>query len=185
MLENENGLDWLRQYISAGGKLYGSCYAYDWVEQPFPAYIHFPQDDPVTSVQSYLGDSTVGVYDTVGTINDPVMRSWLSIVAPSQNPDSFPFTGAYVEADHTNEVADGHGLEENNGVVMPKTWVTDNQHRPDAPLTVTYDYDCGRLFFSAYQVVEDNPSPSIRPQEFVLLYLMMEVGVCSGSFPLE
>ena len=50
---------------------------------------------------------------------------------------------------------------------------------------MTYDYDCGRIFFSAFQVVESSPSPQIRPQEAVLIYLMMEVGVCSGSYPVE
>jgi hypothetical protein len=185
MLLNDSGLDMLRSYISAGGKLYGSCYAYDWVEMPFHQYITFVSDNQTTSEQANLLDSTVMEYDTHGTINDPQMRDWLSVVAPSENPDNWPFFGAWVEANFTNDVDDGHGIDENNGVVMPITWVTDNVHKPGAPLTVTYDYDCGRIFFSAYQVVESSPSPQIRPQEYVLIYLMMEVGVCSGSFPVE
>ncbi|MBW2276004.1 MAG: carboxypeptidase regulatory-like domain-containing protein [Deltaproteobacteria bacterium] len=185
MLTTDEKKDMLRTYISAGGKLYGSCYGYDWVEEPFHEYITFIQDDPTTSIQPGLLSSTVGSYDTMGTINDEQMRDWLAVVNSASNLDSFPFMGAWVEAEHTNDVDDGHGLEDNNGTVMPITWVTDNQHKPGAPLTVTYDYDCGRIFFSAFQVVESSPSPQIRPQEFVLIYLMMEVGVCSGSFPVE
>jgi hypothetical protein len=185
MLMTEEQLDMLRAYVSAGGKLYGSCYAYDWVEMPFHQYITFVGDNQETSEQANLLDSTVGQYDTYGTINDLQMREWLAVVDAASDPDNFPFSGAWVEANFTNDVDDGHGIDENNGVVMPITWVTDNQHKPNAPLTVTYDYDCGRIFFSAFQVVESSPSTSIRPQEFVLLYLMMEVGVCSGSFPVE
>jgi hypothetical protein len=184
MLANDTGLQTMRSYVSAGGKLYGSCYAYDWVEQPFHQYIQFPSDD-ANSVQPSLGSSTVSAYDTTGRIEDTQMREWLAVVTPGQNPDAFPFTGAWVYALNTIDVDDGHGLEDNNGVVMPKTWVTDLQQYANSPLTVTYDYDCGRIFFSAYQVVESSPSPAIRPQEAVLIYLMMEVGVCSGDYVIE
>jgi hypothetical protein len=185
MLEPEERLDWLRQYVSEGGRLYGSCYAYDWIEEPFHEYITFVADDPVTSRQANLRDSTVSAYDTVGRIEDQSMRDWLTVVAPTQYLDSYPFLGAWVEPLHTNDVADGHGITDNGGVVMPKTWVTDMEYSVGAPLTVTYDYDCGRVFFTAYQVVEDNPSLMIRPQEYVLLYLMMEVSVCSGTLEVD
>lgn len=184
MLANDNGLNMLRDYISAGGKLYGSCYAYDWVEQPFHPYIQFPQDDG-NSVQPSLGASTVSSYDTHGRIEDQQMRNWLAAILPAQDLDNFPFFGAWVYASHTNEVDDGHGLDIDNGVVKPKTWVTDLQQYVNSPMTVTYDYDCGRIFFSAYQVVESTGSTAIRPQEAVLIYLIMEVGVCSGELVIE
>jgi len=171
--------DMLRAWVSAGGKLYASCWASQWAEYPFPEYIEFHGDDT-----SYVVGN-VGYYDTNGRIEDPTMRAWLEVVAPGQNLDAFPFHGAYVRMDHTNVVHDGHGLPENGGAVMPVTWATDVQQYPGSPLTVTYDWDCGRVFFSSYQVVESSASTQIRPQEFVLLYLMMEVGVCSGSYPIE
>jgi hypothetical protein len=171
--------DMLRNWVSAGGKLYASCWASQWAEFPFPEYIEFSGDDT-----SYVVGS-VGLYDTNGRIEDPTMRAWLEVVAPTENLDAFPFHGAWVKMDNTNVVQDGHGLPENGGAVTPVTWATDVQQYPNSPLTVTYDWDCGRVFFSSYQVVESGASTAIRPQEFVLLYLMMEVGVCTGSYPIE
>ncbi len=172
-------IDMLRSWVSAGGKLYASCWASKWAEFPFPEYIEFSGDDTADPV----GD--VGSYDTLGRIEDPTMRAWLEVVAPTENLDAFPFHGAWIKMDNTNTVSDSHGLDENGGAVTPVTWATDVQQYSGSPLTVTYDWDCGRVFYSSYQVVESSASTAIRPQEYVLLYLMMEVGVCSGSYPVE
>jgi hypothetical protein len=175
----QSHVEMLRNWVSAGGKLYASCWASQWAEFPFPEYIEFTGDD-----SSYVVGS-VSLYDTMGKIEDQQMRDWLAVVAPTENPDSFPFTGAWIAIDGTAEVDDGHGIDEDNGVVKPITWVTDQQQYSGMPMTVTYNWDCGRIFYSVYQVVESTSSVDIRPQEYVLLYLIMEVGVCSGSYPVE
>jgi hypothetical protein len=70
--------------------------------------------------------------------------------------------------------------------VIPKVWVTDlgapGYSSAGDPLTVTFNYDCGKLFYSTYQVVESTPDPAIRPQEWVLIYMFFEVGVCEGEY---
>jgi hypothetical protein len=175
----------IREYVAAGGKLYGSCYAYDWIEQPFPAMIEFRGDD------ASMGAGTVSSYNTDTTIVDQQMRDWLSVVSPAENPDAFWVTGAWVYAEKTDDVDNGMGLEEDDGWVIPKVWVWDNTPNVGwnclgpgnkCPMTVTYNFGCGKVFFSAYQVVESSSSTVIRPQEYVLLYLILEVGVCEGEY---
>ncbi|MFW5739462.1 MAG: hypothetical protein ACOC1F_03760, partial [Myxococcota bacterium] len=83
--------------------------------------------------------------------------------------------------DATQEVDDGHGLEEDNGVVKPYTWVQDNGSYPGSPLMVTYNYDYGKVFYSVYET--SSSTAVITPQEYVLLYVILEVGVCSNPPP--
>jgi len=177
-------LEQIRQYVAAGGKFYGTCYAYDWIEQPFHEYIEFPGDDDV--LMDAIGNGWSG-----GTvIADDALRDWLAVVTPDDDPDDFQVSGAFVHAQYTTDVDDGMGLEEDDFWVKPKTWVKTYNESWDCgsdgcPMTVTYDYGCGKVFFSGYHVVDGAPSPSIRPQEFVLLYLILEVGVCDGDYGVE
>jgi hypothetical protein len=166
----------LRDYVAGGGKLYGSCYASQWAEFPFPEYIEFMGDDSTYVVGS------AGHYDTHGSITSDMMRDWLAVVTPTEDLDNYPFTGAWIKMDNTNDVDDGMGLEEDDGWVKPVTWVTDNVQYPGSPMTVTYNFGCGKVFYSVYQVVESSSSTMIRPQEYVLLYLILEVGVCEGEY---
>ncbi len=169
----------LKSYVEAGGKIYGSCYAGQWPEQPFPDIIDFRGDDTGTSPGS--GSQ----YSTTGKIEDQEMREWLAVVAPTENVDSFPFHGAWVVMDSVSSGYDGHGVLDNGsigGMVEPTVWVTDLQESPGSPLTVTFPYDCGKVFFSSYQVVESEPSPAVRAQEWVLIYLFYDIGVCEGDY---
>jgi hypothetical protein len=183
VLANDAKKQQIREYVAAGGKIYGSCYAYDWIEQPFPAMIEFPGND------ASMGVATVSSYNTDTTIADQQMRDWLAVVSPAENPDAFWVTGAWVYAEYTENVDNGMGLDEDNGWVIPKVWVWDNSPNMGwncqggkCPMTVTYNFGCGKVFFSAYQVVESSSSVQIRPQEYVLLYLILEVGVCEGEY---
>jgi hypothetical protein len=169
----------LRNYVEAGGKVYGSCWASQWAEFPWPEYIEFEGDD-----SSYVVGS-VSYYDTNGTITNDQMRDWLTVVEPTENLDAFPFTGAYIKIDGLNDVDDGMGLEEDDGWVMPYSWVDDQMEYPGSAMTVTYNWGCGKIFYSVYQVVESSSSTDIRPQEFVLLYVILEVGVCEGDYGVD
>jgi len=189
ILNNSAKRQQIRDYVEAGGKYYGSCYAYDWVEQPFPEPIEFLGNDAT------MGSATVSSYNTYTTLTDQQMRDWISVVSPSSNPDSFYVTGAWVVARGVDNVNNGMGLEEDNYWVIPRVWTWNNSPNSSwsclgpnnrCPMTVTYNWGCGKVFFSAYHVVESSSSVQIRPQEYVLLYLILEVGVCEGSYvPLD
>jgi len=177
----------LQAYVTAGGKIYSSCWAGHWVEKPFPDVIDFNGVDTIPSP----GD--VGSYVTHGSVNDPAMRDWLDVVVndaavsepllSGETLDWYPFSGAWILIDSLNmSTYAGHGLEEDGFNVVPRVWVTDLEEYPTHPLTLTYNYDCGKIFYSAYQVVESSTSALIRPQEWVLVYLFLEVGVCEGEY---
>ncbi|MCK9459876.1 MAG: hypothetical protein M0R80_09590 [Proteobacteria bacterium] len=180
-LEPNSYLTMLQQYVTDGGKIYGSCYAGQWVEKPFPDLITWDGGD-----SGYVYGN-VGPYNTTGVIQDPEMRDWLANVAPGQDPDAYTFDEGWINIDGlTGGAYSGHGLEEDGYMVVPKVWAMDlgapGYSQAGDPLTVTFNYDCGKLFYSTYQVVENEPSPSIRPQEWVLIYLFFEVGVCEGEY---
>ena len=141
----------------------------------------------ILTLTSGTSPGNVGAYNTTGTINDPEMRDWLAVVAPGQNPDAYTFDEGWIDLDGLTAGAyAGHGLEDDGGLVVPRVWVTDlgayGYSEAGDPMTVTFNYDCGKLFYSTYQVVEASPSPQIRPQEWVLIYLFFEVGVCEGEY---
>ena len=49
---------------------------------------------------------------------------------------------------------------------------------PKRPLTVTYEpAGCGRVLFSTYHTT-DELHPGLVPQERILLYVIMEIGIC-------
>ena len=111
---------------------------------------------------------------------DQDLAAWLSVVIPD-DPTQVPFQNGYVTIDSTQEVNDGHGLEEDGFVVKPYTWVMDNGSYPNCPLMVTYNYDDGKVFYSVYETSSN--SVVITPQEYILLYVILEVGVCANLPP--
>jgi hypothetical protein len=173
-----NNLQKLRDYVSAGGRIYNSCTVSLWTEAPFPEYIDFYQDDATSRFD--IGRRTGTAYATKGTMLDPDLAAWMSVVTGS-DPNSIPFQNGYVTIDATQEVNDGHGLEKDGFVVKPYTWVRDNGTYAGSPLMVTYNYDLGKVFYSVYET--SSKTAAITPQEYVLLYVILEVGVCANLPP--
>lgn len=173
-----NHAQMLRDYVSAGGRVYNSCTVSLWSESAFPDYIDFYQSDDPSRFD--IGRRTNTDYTTTGTVLDTGLASWLSVVTGG-DPNSVPFTFGYVTIDATQEVADGHGLEQDNGIVKPYTWVRDSGAYPGSPLMVTYNYDFGKVFYSVYET--SAPNNFLTPQEYVLLYVILEVGVCTNLPP--
>jgi hypothetical protein len=169
----------LRAYAEAGGKVYSSCWAYNWTQTPFREG-SFPSFQNVIDYGGDVGEGSA--YTTDGKIEDTQMRDWLAVVDPGDSSDAFPFTGAWTQLYGVNDLDNGMGLEEDGYVIKPTVWVTDQVKFAGQPMTVTFPWGCGKIFHSVYQVVESEPSPSIRPQEYVLLYLILEVGVCEGEY---
>ncbi len=167
----------LRDYVAAGGRIYNSCTVSLWSEATFPDYIDFYQSDNANKFD--IGRRTNSAYTTTGEVLDEDLAAWIGIVTPN-NPQSVPFENGYVTIDATTEVDDGHGLEKDNYIVKPFTWVRDNSAYPGSPLMVTYNYDYGKVFYSVYET--SSSSLALTPQEYVLIYVILEVGVC-GNLP--
>ncbi len=169
----------LRDYVTAGGRIYNSCTVSLWSEATFPDYIDFYQSDNPSKFD--IGRRTNSAYTTTGEVLDEDLAAWMSVVTPN-NPNSIPFENGYVTIDATQEVNDGHGLEKDDYIVKPFTWVRDNGAYSGSPLMVTYNYDLGKVFYSVYET--SSGSAVLTPQEYVLLYVILEVGVC-GNLPPE
>ena len=127
-----------------------------------------------------IGRISSSAYSTTGEALDEGLAAWLEVVAVA-DAGVIPFNNGYVEIDGLNDVDDGHGLEEDGYWVKPKPWVVDNGAYSGAPLIVTYNWDCGKVFYSVYETSHD-AGAALTPQEYVLLYLILEVGVCEGEY---
>jgi len=172
----------IQSYVSGGGKIYNSCCVAYWIEKPFPAYLDFAADwyDDDSGAWD-IGRVSGSALSTSGTIVDQGMRDWMQVVT-SANIDAVPFVNGYARVDNLIEVDDGHGLEDDDGVVKPYAWVLGSAADvyQNASLMTTYNYDCGKIFFSVYETSQN--SAVITPQEFVLIYIILEVGVCEGDY---
>jgi len=131
--------DTLLAYVSAGGKIYASCWAGQWVEQPIPDVIDFFGDDTIMSP-----GATASKFETRGSIEDPDMKAWLKAVEPSEDTSNWPITGAWAYMESLSYTSnDGHGVLDDgkiSGPVTPVTWVIDK-----AVLTVK-----GKVAFSSF-----------------------------------
>jgi hypothetical protein len=50
------------------------------------------------------------------------------------------------------------------------------------PMTISASYGCGRMMFSTYHTNEI-AHPGLSPQELILLYIILEIGVCHEDTP--
>jgi hypothetical protein len=172
----------LRNYVESGGKMYNSCCASLWLESSFPVPIDFyggmGTTDPTNVFD--VGRIDTVAYTTTGNVQDSEMRDWLSGVT-GLNVNSFPFTDGYVKIEQTVDVDNGMGLEEDNYWVKPYIWVVDNMAYSGSPLMVTFNFGCGKVFYSVYETSQA-ASATLTPQELALLYVILEVGVCEGEY---
>jgi hypothetical protein len=126
---------------------------------------------------------------------DPGLASWLGAQrGPAPNGGSGPINAHDFDAvDNWNYIKGVHpvqvGVDKNGQPVIdtPKAWVTGSNPTPFGgggmrhPLTVTFEpAGCGRVLFSTYHTTE-SAHAGLFPQERVLLYLIMEIGVCSDN----
>ncbi len=183
----------IRQWVEEGGKWYVTDYANEYLDEPFPTYQTF--HGGVTRP----GDLDPS-YDTMGTVLDPDLLAWLeALPAPlkdiggtSPNLLSLPqveLLDSWSAFDDIPEiiVQDQEGNDVNVGHYP---WVEGPCPAPSClpadvvrPMTVTGSYGCGRLMFSTYHTAEFGAAAGLSPQELILLYIILEIGVCHGSPP--
>lgn len=185
----------IQDWVAQGGKWYVSDWSLAFLEQPFPQYQTWWEDD-------WSGGPLLDAFDTDGEVNDDDLLAWLDALPPELK-DINPLNGggsSHPTVNHlpTIELVDLWStikdtpsvlVEDDDGALVDvghKTWIKgpgggldgapSNQ---DWPLTVTGEYGCGRLMFSSYHTVESvDAYRGLTPQELVLMYLIMEIGVC-------
>ncbi|MGH7280747.1 MAG: carboxypeptidase-like regulatory domain-containing protein [Polyangiaceae bacterium] len=163
----------LQDYVKAGGKLYVTDWSYEYVHQGWPQYLDFETDG-----ETGFGGGCIGEYDAPATTIDPGMKDWLG----AQSITSFSTEGNWSIITKVNSVnttdADG-----NPTVVTPHVWIAGTSPDGETPNTVSFEDGCGRVLFSTYHTegTTGGGSTDFLPQEKALMYVLLEVSVCSTN----
>lgn len=166
----------LRNFVSAGGKLYVTDYSYEYVNQTWPGFITWKDKDgqDMTANSAWGAACQDGSYTKPGTANDPGLSSWLGAIGET----SFDLKDSWTIISKVNPMAstdaDGKPV-----TVTPKVWMTSDG---TGPSTVSFDQQCGRVLFSTYHA-EGGVADALLAQEKALLFILLEVGVCIGEQP--
>jgi hypothetical protein len=191
----------IRDYVDKGGKLYVTDWSGEWHDNVFPAHITLggSVDTPSGAYNestgawdtSLFGSADGSSYDSDNAeVKDETLYTWLDgQQGPTPDGGDATFDASALRVvDNWNTIDAVTPLEigvddEGNAIMSnPKTFVVGGQgtSEPKQPLTVTYEpAGCGRVLFSTYHTTE-TAHAGLVPQERILLYLIMEIGVCQA-----
>ena len=208
-LQDQQVLRNLRDYVKAGGKLYVTDWSGEWMDNVFPTQVQLGEggfggfggtiDTPASAYaslsdswnSSQFGTADGDAYDSSDAdAVDPGLASWLGA---QQGPSPSSAASAPINS-HQFEAVDNWnyiqqltpvqvGVENGTPVIdTPKAWVTGSGGGSGRhALTVTFEpAGCGRVMFSTYHTTP-GAHLGLYPQERILLYLLMEIGVCSDN----
>jgi hypothetical protein len=174
----------IRDYLAAGGKIYATDMMYDIFEQSLPEYVDLCGDDAVMNdadQTAWASSQTMSGWTSHGKAVDPDLAAWLDAIGQSSQAIDFHENFVWIEGLYTTPEP-GPGDPQ-----PPKVWVTGDfvlQAGQTLPLTITFPYGAGKVLFSTYHTVGDPGGSAghvgIYPQEWVLVYLIMEIGVCTS-----
>lgn len=171
----------LRAYVEAGGRLYMTDLAYDYLEQTFPAYIDFDgSDETAAATAENPNDAETGAGGTTvpsASVLDSSLLAFLGNVtcengAACLNTDnSLLIEGllsswAVMDGAHDTPPAPVNFYV--SGAVS-----TANESESVKPLTASFSVGEGKVFYSSYHT-EDRDSIYFLPQERVLQFLVFE-----------
>lgn len=179
----------IRDWVAAGGRWYASDYSNEWLEHVFPDY------------QTLVGEpdnADGGSYSSTATILDDGLLAWLDAL-PADYKDINPVNpglgyptlntlptvetvGNYSTVASVAQifVPDGMGGQVDVG---HKVWLEGPGGGVvgDHPLTIAGTFGCGRLQFTSYHTTSGGSYYGLTPQELVLLYTILEIGVCQEN----
>lgn len=178
----------IRDYVWAGGKWYVADWSYDMVEQVWPGFLEF-SNGYGSCDQSTVGDCNHGPsFNSDGHAADAELGGWLE--AQSISAEDLVLLENWDTIAAVGEAKVGEHPEYGDLLAPPHVWV-EGPWEPGAswesadnyPLTVSWPYNCGRVLFTTYHTVGEmgGSHPDLLPQELILFYLVMEIGVCSSG----
>ncbi len=197
---NQSVRDNIREYVRLGGKFYVTDWSSEWEDVVFPEFIQFSSDHDTpagaTPASFSDGNGFPGYESEDARAEDADLNAWLngqrgplvdgfgSYRDGVANSNDFVVEGAWnhIEATPTIQIGvDDEGLPVSE---TAKAWVKGDWtpgEGPIHPLTVTFEpQGCGRVLYSSYHTA-DTAHVGLVPQEKVLLYLIMEIGVCKSG----
>ncbi len=152
-----------------------------------------PSDD--TWDTSLFGDANGSLYDAEdGEAADEDLRQWLDgQMAPEAESSAVSAVDAsrFLVADNWNTILETPSVQvgvDDEGLPVyeeAKAWVIGSSPHASGsgklPMTVTYEpTGCGRVLFTTYHTTPDAHA-GLVPQERVLLYLILEIGICKSG----
>jgi hypothetical protein len=178
----------IRAYVEAGGKWYATDHSNEYIEAPFPNYQEFHNPGMPDLQPAYSSD---------GTVVDPDLLAWLDALPANLkdigngNPNLYSLPGIttllnYSGIDQVSEIlVENEDGEDVN--VGHKTWVEGpcsscSDPGLTRPMAISGQYGCGRMMYSTFENSSTN-HVGLNPQELVLLYMILEIGVCFGEPP--
>jgi len=168
-LSNPVFLQNIRDFVSAGGKLYVTDWSYDLINTVFPGVITWLGDTGA------VGSAQGSVYDAPAVVNDAGLQAWLE----SQNITDFTLEANWTTIDEVSSYTAPNELNFPTEF-EPTVWVNaDVPSQGVRPATVSFQYGCGRVLFSTYHT--ETSGSAILPQELALLYTVLEVNLCIGT----
>ncbi len=192
----------LRDFVTAGGKLYVTDLSYDFIEQVFPEFLMFEDDpsDPLTPGSVGAADLGTAGLIVSATVNNAVMAEWLAevtVIANGSggpgNPEDDCSAGTYTTRtsaldssgyipidDFLGGWAEIEGKHTGSGALDPTLWILDaaagTTGLANRPLTasVAFGTNGGKIAYSSYHTAHSCPTIHFWPQERVLEYLIFE-----------
>lgn len=163
----------LQNFVEQGGILYCTDWAYDYVEQSFPAMIDFNGSDGTPADQAEDPNAAQigsGGIEVQGAILDNPLENWLTGVDCNDNEDCLDADGFVHITSFLGAWAMMDGPHPNANL---QTWIEGDVDGSTIPMTVSFNAGSGKVIYSSYHTVEE-ASPNWRPQERVLQYLVFE-----------
>lgn len=206
-LRDQQVLRNLRDYVAAGGKLYVTDWSGEWHDNVFPEQVELGsgQDTPAAAYDResdtwntrLFGDADGSRYDSENAeVVDNDLFAWLNgQFGPTPSSGEHTYDEQTYDASHIEVVGNWNtimslnsvqiGVDEAGAPVIdePRAYVIGGRGNatPKRPLTVTYEpAGCGRVLYSTYHTT-DHPHQGLVPQERILLYLIMEIGICKAG----
>ncbi|HEY3352600.1 MAG TPA: hypothetical protein VGQ83_05095 [Polyangia bacterium] len=189
----------VKEYVKLGGKYYVADWSYDYLLQVYKSR----DDGPVVNFDSYDGSygsaNVVPGFDSLGHAVDADLYKWLEAQQTGWGGDSLTLVENF---DMITSLDEGYvGDDPENGPVYQKADViVEGPHVGDEgtswkalpassiyPLTIGFPSGCGRVLYTTYHTVGSmgDGHTGIEVQERILIYLIMEIGVCQSGPILE
>jgi hypothetical protein len=191
-LNNATNVANVRDWVAAGGRWYVSDWSNEWLVNIFPEY----QDLDCTGGIS--GPCDQGSYDSMADVLDMELLEWLEALPDPLkdinplNNESHPtlFDLPQVQTvDNWSSIVTLNPVLVDDGMggmvdVGHKVWLDGpGGGYPSHPLTVTGQFGCGKIQFTSYHTAEFFNYVGLSPQELVLIYTILEIGVCQDPLP--
>jgi hypothetical protein len=187
----------LQQYVEEGGKIYATDWSFNFVEDPFPSFIDFynDEDDAETAEDHHTAKIGLGGTTIDADVENADLADWLDNVAVNDGAieeDCYILDEEAVDAKDGARNDDGtvtigdflggwvvingeHAGYEGESEIWIEGIVETSEGVADKPLTMTKDVGSGRLLYSSYHTAHDCPTQGFWAQERILQYLVFEL----------